>query len=82
MRTRAKLLAVLLTIGALAAPSQAVAGGDSYYPPPKHKKEKKYTPKHKHKYKKKCNAGGGNGSEGRPDCDPGNSGNTPAADND
>jgi hypothetical protein len=36
----------------------------------------------------KCNAGGGNGSEyvwtkyGKKECDPGNSGNTPAADND
>jgi len=29
-----------------------------------------------------ANAGGGNGSEGNPDLDPGNSGNTPAANND
>lgn len=29
-----------------------------------------------------CNAGGGNGSEGSPDCDPGNSGNTPGGNND
>ncbi|HSF90979.1 MAG TPA: hypothetical protein VLA51_02120 [Paracoccaceae bacterium] len=34
------------------------------------------------KSKSKCNCGKGNGPEGDPDCDPGNSGNTPAARND
>jgi hypothetical protein len=64
----AAVVAVFIT--GVFAPSAAAGGYYPDYPPPKEEKDKK----DKKDKKKKCNAGRGNGSEGNPDCDPGNSG--------
>jgi hypothetical protein len=75
-----------MMMAATAAP--AFASGYGYEPPTCYKDCYPKPPEPPKHHKKACNAGGGNGSEYygwgkyKYECDPGNSGNTPAADND